>query len=55
MASKSGAAAYAKLKKDYDEWNSLMNRLEKDELNLKREFSKISDKAKMEKIKKKIK
>ncbi|MFA5127464.1 MAG: hypothetical protein WC457_00485 [Patescibacteria group bacterium] len=56
MADKNGkVAAYKKLVKDYGEWNSLMNRLEKDELDLRRKFSAVSDQAKMEDVKKKIK
>lgn len=56
MANKNGkVAAYKKLVKDYGEWNSLMSRLGKDELDLKRKFSAVSDQAKMDDIKKKIK
>jgi len=46
---------YAKLMKNYDEWRSLMKQLESEELELRRDYSVLVDRAQMEEIKNKIK
>jgi hypothetical protein len=46
---------YAKLMKNYDEWRSLMKQLESEGLELRRDYSVLVDRAKMEELKNKIK
>lgn len=48
------ADIYKKLLENYEEWHSLMNLLEAEEKELHREFLRIVDKAKLDKVMRRI-
>jgi hypothetical protein len=46
---------FAKLTKNYEEWQLLMKQLESEGLELRREYSDFNDRAKINEVKNKIK
>lgn len=50
VAGENRAKIYRRLLENYEEWTELMNALKKEERDLRRDFSRVADKAKMQKV-----